>query len=442
MSFVVDVDSSMSDHARQFVRDGYLVVPGLVSAEDVERVRADIDGFRDGSYPLTNPPDGSDILAVHFPHWVSPVANDMIGHAGIASVLADICGAHLPYWDGRVKAMQSMLFLKPPGLPGQAWHQDERYIPTRDRSLLGAWIALDDATIENGCLWVLPGSHRMGYLHPTRDHGRPDEFDPSEEAFGFDDRDAVPVEAKPGDVIFFNGYLLHRSLKNRSTGTRRSLVNHYMNAWSLLPWAVKDGLDVGLMDNRAVIPVAGDDPHEWRGYVPASKKAFVRPSAGAWGNPDPLHVDTSVAIAAPIDVVWATLTDTASYADWNPYVLRVDGDLDSARLHVWTMATTGDPADGVTTAIDYDIDVTRLDAPQLMVWEGNAVDPDVFHGVHFFELVDNGALTVLRHHERFSGSKAESILSRRGAAIAHDFDRFNRALRVEAERRAALSSPT
>ena len=59
-----------------------------------------------------------------------------------------------------VKAMQSMLFIKAEGKPGQAWHQDEYYIPTRDRSLTAAWIALDDATVENGCLWVLPGSHR------------------------------------------------------------------------------------------------------------------------------------------------------------------------------------------------------------------------------------------------------------------------------------------
>ena len=56
-----------------------------------------------------------------------------------------------------IKSMQSMLFIKPAGKPGQAWHQDEYYIPTRDASLTGVWIALDDATIENGCLWVRPG---------------------------------------------------------------------------------------------------------------------------------------------------------------------------------------------------------------------------------------------------------------------------------------------
>src|SRR5437762_1510431 len=83
-----------------------------------------------------------------------------------------LIGAHLPYWDGSVKAMQSMFFTKPPGYPGQAWHQDEIYIPTRDRTLCGAWVALDDATIENGCLYVIPKSHRSGYLYPQHPHTR------------------------------------------------------------------------------------------------------------------------------------------------------------------------------------------------------------------------------------------------------------------------------
>jgi ectoine hydroxylase-related dioxygenase (phytanoyl-CoA dioxygenase family) len=54
-------------------------------------------------------------------------------------VLTDIIGPN-------VKMMQSMLFIKASGQPGQAWHQDEAHIPTRDRSLTAAWLALDDAT--------------------------------------------------------------------------------------------------------------------------------------------------------------------------------------------------------------------------------------------------------------------------------------------------------
>ena len=106
------------------------------------------------------------ILCIHQPHFISPVMEKYARHPKICGILGQITAAHLPFWDGSVKCMQSMLFVKPPQFQGQAWHQDEIYIPTRDRSLIGAWIAMDDATIENGCLWVVPGSHRTGYLYP------------------------------------------------------------------------------------------------------------------------------------------------------------------------------------------------------------------------------------------------------------------------------------
>ncbi len=271
---------------------GYLVVPDLVSAEERAAVVADTARFARGDYPVVNPPtlpDGADddeathhVLAVHFPHWVSPIALDMVRHPGVVEVLTQITGAHLPHWDGAVKCCQSMLFVKGPDMPGQAWHQDERYIPTRDRSLVGAWIALDDATIDNGCLWVVPGSHRHGYLHPTRPHDQPDEYDTSDCAFGFDESAGIPVEVAAGSVVFFNGYLLHRSLRNRTDGFRRALVNHYLNAWSLLPWSQAPGIagyTIPSLDNRAVVAI-GDDPYAWKGYTAPPEQCFLRPLPG------------------------------------------------------------------------------------------------------------------------------------------------------------------
>ena len=276
---------------RAYVDEGYLVVEGLVSDDDLRAVEEDIVRFARGDYPLANPApaagDGSSddeamrsVLAVHFPHWVSDVAKAFVHHAAIVDVLRRITGAHLPHWDGRVKCMQSMLFVKPPGLPGQAWHQDERFIPTRDRSLLGAWIAVDDATQENGCLWVLPGSHRNGYLWPTRAHDRPGEFDGADSCYGFAEEGAVPVEVARGSVVFFNGYLLHKSHRNRSDRFRRALVNHYCNAWSLLPWAPSKtvaGGEIATLDNRTTVMVAGEDPYAWRGSSKPPDRVFLRP---------------------------------------------------------------------------------------------------------------------------------------------------------------------
>jgi len=131
---------------------------------------------------------------------------------------------------------------------------------------------------ENGCLYVIPKSHRMGYLYPQRPHTRDGEWDFAPESFGFDDSVQLPVEVKAGDMFFFHGYLLHASYKNRSQIYRRAVVNHYCNAWSHLPWSIKEGESVAKCDRRNVIPVAGIDPYAWKGFESQTPKdIWVRP---------------------------------------------------------------------------------------------------------------------------------------------------------------------
>jgi hypothetical protein len=93
------------------------------------------------------------------------------------------------------------------------------------------------------------------------------------------------VEVNAGAVVFFDGYLLHKSEQNAATtGCRRSLVNHYMSAESLLPWEDHDG---ALGDYRDILMVAGRDPYAYRG-VEHLAGAFVRPSGmgGCRRRPD------------------------------------------------------------------------------------------------------------------------------------------------------------
>ncbi|MCE9591416.1 MAG: phytanoyl-CoA dioxygenase family protein [Planctomycetes bacterium] len=280
------------EQVRFFIEEGFLVAPGMIKPEELEELKADTCKLARGGYPCENlkplPADTSDeevlrtILCIHQPHFISPVMLKYVNHPVMCGALSQITAAHLPHWDGSVKCMQSMLFVKPPGFQGQAWHQDEIYIPTRDRSLVGAWIAMDDATIENGCLWVVPRSHKTGMLFDQRPHNNPDEFDFAGESYGFNESDERPVEVKAGTVVFFNGYLLHRSRKNRSNVFRRVLVNHYMNAWSRLPWFMpaNDGKtpmpSPAILDVRNVVPVAGIDPYAYKGYETPAKNVWLR----------------------------------------------------------------------------------------------------------------------------------------------------------------------
>ncbi|MCF6470152.1 phytanoyl-CoA dioxygenase family protein [Nonomuraea sp. MG754425] len=273
-----------SDLKTSFERDGFLVLdhaltPGEVAKlleEAVGICRGELGDIR-GALPAEAADTDDDVLrrflCVHYPHKLSALLLATMRHPAIVSALTSLIGPN-------VKAMQSMLFIKSEGEPGQAWHQDELFIPTRDRSLTAAWIALDDATVANGCLWVLPGSHRRGVLYPNREHDDP-RYDCTVESYGFpfEDSDAVPVEVEAGSVVLFNGYLLHRSLPNTARhGYRRALVNHYMSAESLLPWAVPaQGVGMAQADFRDIVLVAGSDPYAYKGLDDV-REPRVRPN--------------------------------------------------------------------------------------------------------------------------------------------------------------------
>ena len=277
--------------AEHYRRNGWLVVHEALSRKEVSALIAETtricrneDGTVDRIAPARAGETDLDVLqrvlCIHFPHKIGPVFHSALSHPAIVETLTRIIGPN-------VKCMQSMLFVKASGKPGQAWHQDEDFIPTRDRSLTGAWIALDDATVENGCLWVLPGSHERGLLWPQKFHFD-NRFDCTRESYAlpWKDEDSVPVEVKAGSIVFFNGYLLHRSLPNRArSGFRRSLVNHYMSAESLLPWKRPDEKTaVALADYRDIVMISGQDPYAYKGTENIAR-AFVR-SDGQGGCAD------------------------------------------------------------------------------------------------------------------------------------------------------------
>lgn len=259
---------------------GYLIAEQLLSDDEIDELRREtaeifkgsrghVDGMVDAEN-LTNDEILKKYVAIHFPHKISAVIKRYINHKKITDVLANIVSPN-------VKCMQSMLFVKAPGKAGQSWHQDEYYIPTRDKSLIGAWIAIDNATIDNGCLWIIPGSNKLGYIMKRVPNGSNEYADvDTVDVSGFAKENIIPVEVKSGSVIFFNGYTLHSSLKNKTTDCfRTALVNHYMSAESMLPWD-QDGKFEPTEDLRDIMMVSGKDPYAYKG-ISDMNKPYLRP---------------------------------------------------------------------------------------------------------------------------------------------------------------------
>lgn len=240
-----------------FHKQGYLVVRGLVTPQECDELRFHVEDLVHGRIEvpgLTPPEPGTPIeeverryLRIHMLHRQLEIHERFLLHPRILDVLEALIGPD-------VMAMQSMLFIKPPGGEGQGYHQDSYYIPTYPDTLCGAWLAVDPADEENGCLWVTSGSQHEP-IYPTEDrvrqnHSNLEDLTVVENVSNPDtevntlsrvaqkyEGHEVPVPVEPGDVIFFAGHVLHRSHANQSADRfRRSFVGHYANARSFTMW--------------------------------------------------------------------------------------------------------------------------------------------------------------------------------------------------------------
>lgn len=131
-----------------------------------------------------------------------------------------------------IKLFGSQCFMKPPGGIQKPYHQDSAYFTIEPRELVTCWTALDDATIDNGCLWVVPGSHQIGLL----DHDQPwhvgDRVDMQVRDEQIDYTREVSNELTAGSCSFHHSMLLHRSGPNQTERSRRGLAVHYMSSRS------------------------------------------------------------------------------------------------------------------------------------------------------------------------------------------------------------------
>ena len=233
-----------TEQAARYERDGYLVVPDLLT-------EAEADAFV--AYESGEKPEGwRENLRHHVDdeRWAA-----LAKHAGVVAIARQLLGA-------RPLVVQTMYMERQPagdaevGAKGIALHQDLHYLPTEPPTLLACWIALSDTDGGNGGLCVVPGSHREG-LFDARPNDDTEEHDAwetehlmrdrdgrewTQRFFSFDieglDEGAVERLAVPkGAGVFFTGHTVHGSYANRSRDrVRRAFATHYVADGS---WVVR-----------------------------------------------------------------------------------------------------------------------------------------------------------------------------------------------------------
>ena len=140
--------------------------------------------------------------------------------------------------------LQSMLIFKQPGIGGEVtWHQDGSFLYTVPQSVTGFWFALEDATLENGCMWVLPGQHTRGLRSRFRRIDGRLHTQALPQAPRFDEAQGVALEAKAGTLVVLHGALPHYSAANRSPKSRYAYTLHAISGTARYPddnWLQRD----------------------------------------------------------------------------------------------------------------------------------------------------------------------------------------------------------
>ncbi|OPA75187.1 phytanoyl-CoA dioxygenase [Paenibacillus selenitireducens] len=237
-----------------YKENGYLLVKGVFNQQEVEEMReaveriiqraakskADANAAWQGDFL---PPEQLKKLVLkgfHDVHYHDAAFMQAIVHPNMRNILSQIIGPN-------VQLHHSKMLVKPPE-NGAAFpmHQDYPYFPHANHTMLAASVHLDYADEENGCLRVIPGSHKEGSLPHVGSYYLNHKEYPT--------KDGTPCIADAGDVLFFNYLTIHGSDPNRSSRTRRNVLFQYKDASDFPTENVHFDWGMGLM-------VTGENPH-------------------------------------------------------------------------------------------------------------------------------------------------------------------------------------
>ena len=218
-----------------FRKDGYLGPFDLCSEAEMADLRPGLEQVLERDAPDHG-------TRVHNRHFDSPWVDELSTRRPIVERMQSLYGPDLLLW-------RTNFFVKEPGAKEIPWHQDHNYWPLEPPIISSAWIAIDEATVENSCVQIIPGSHRktLPHIKATDDMvfaemGDPDYIDTSQ---------LVNLEMKAGQFVLFNERTVHHSEPNRSQKRRIGLaVRVIMPIVKVLQWDAPE---------HALVQIAGED---------------------------------------------------------------------------------------------------------------------------------------------------------------------------------------
>nr|VDD30557.1 unnamed protein product [Brassica oleracea] len=176
----------------------------------------------------------------HALHELDPLYKEFTYSSKVSSLV-------LSFGYRRPVVMQSMYIFKQPGIGAEVVpHQDNSYVYTDPPSCTGLWMALEDSTTLNGCLWAIPGSHNNGLVRRfVRGENGVTYDQPSP---SYEQKDFVPIEMKAGSIIAIHGDLIHQSFENLSPKSRHAFSLHVVESdgckWAQDNWKTRLSLSI------------------------------------------------------------------------------------------------------------------------------------------------------------------------------------------------------
>ena len=212
---VVDIVRSMAGNSKEFnhayIDQGHIGIREMKPSQKIENIEDEM----------------SKVFRLH----QTGIFNEFIKRDDLLNIVEDILGEN-------IDCFLSQFIFKNPGAWGQPWHQDSSYFPFDRAPQVGAWLATSAATKENGCLVILPGSHKE-VIHEHLPDDRPGSNYGYTEIKDHDFKKEMPLFLNTGDLLLFHSFLMHKSYDNKSNNRRTAMVYHF----------AETGTDFGELDS-------------------------------------------------------------------------------------------------------------------------------------------------------------------------------------------------